>query len=170
MKTPQSSKRFTLSMARHKCCLPGRREKNRLRTGPGRSTSLEDMSDIRCGWHRAPVLGCRPDTSPIQLGHSALPGTSDSFRFELRCLRDTTRTADLLICGRAPELSSPGSCSKTLRSQKLGSTPVVSVWHPDHMKRSCTTVSRRRDCHLRQGPERSVAWFSAGSIAPNLAG
>ena len=160
-----------VSLARYRCCLPREMEKNRLRTGPGQNTFPEDMSDTRCGWHSAHVLGHRPDMSWIQPGHSDLQGTSDSFRFELRCLRDMTRTANLHgICGRAQELSGPGSCSKLLHSQKLGSTPVVSVWHQDHMKRSCKTVSRRRDYHLCYDPGISAAWFSARSIVPNPGG
>lgn len=158
-------------MARYRCCLPRRMEKNRLRSGPGRNMFPEDMADIRCGWHSPPVLGHRPDTSRLQPGHSDLPGTSDRFRSELRCLRDMTRTANLHgICGRAPVLSGAGSCSKLLHSQKLGSTPLVSVWHLDHMKRSCKTVSRRRDCDLCRGPGISGACFSARSIVPNPGG
>ena len=106
---------------------------------------LEDISGIRCCCWSAPVPGCRAGMSRSRPWHSDLQDTSDSFHGEARCLRDTRRTADLHeICGPAPELSKdPGSCSKLLRSQPLCSaTPRVLVWHRDHTRRSCKTVSR----------------------------
>ena len=133
---------------------------------------LEDISGIRCCCWSAPVPGCRAGMSRSRPWHSDLQDTSDSFHGEARCLRDTRRTADLHeICGPAPELSKdPGSCSTLLRSQPLCSaTPRVLVWHRDHTRRSCKTVSRMPSFQLCQGLFVAPGLFSAKSIAQNSA-